>query len=113
MLPRLRFDPLVSRNHQQHQINSAHAREHVAHKTLVPGDVDKAQPQGFAVWSRQIEVSEAKVNGDPASLLFFQSVSINSGQSLDQCSFTVIDVPCRAHDDGFHLAGYYRKLLHH
>ena len=45
MLARLRLDRFIRCNHQQHQIDPAHARQHVAHKALVPGNVDKAQPQ--------------------------------------------------------------------
>ena len=110
VLPRLRLDRLIRRNHQQHQINATHACQHVAHKALVPGNIDKAQPQSLSarrlvIRGGQVHVREAKVNGDASPLLFLQSVSINPGQSLHQRGFTVVDVPSRSYNDGFHLAG--------
>ena len=103
MLPRLRLDRLVGRNHQQHQVDAAHSGEHVADEALVSRNVDKAQAQSLAVRGRQIRVREAEVNGDAAPLLFLQSVGIDSGQRLHQRGFAVVDVPRRAYNDGFHL----------
>ncbi len=107
MLARLRLDPLIRRNHQQHKINSSHAGQHVPHEALVPGYIDKAKPEPLAIRrliirGRQVHVREAEINGDAAPLLFLQPVGINSGERLHQCRLAVIDVASRAYDDGFH-----------
>ena len=41
---------------------------------------------------RKFQVSKTQVDGDPATLLLFQPVGIDAGQSVNQCSFSVVDV---------------------
>ena len=102
MLPRLRLDRLVGRDDQQHQIDAADSRQHVAHKALVAGDVHEAQVQRLAVRTHQVEVRKAEVDRDAAPLLFLQPVGIDSGQRLHQGRLPVIDMARRAYDDRFH-----------
>ena len=105
VLPRLRFDRFIRRNHQQHQINPAYPGQHIANETLVPGNIDKAQPQRLSARRKQIHVGEAKVNGDAPPLLFLKPVSVDPGQRLHQRRLAVVDVSRRSYDDEFHLAG--------
>ena len=59
---RLRHHPVVGRHHQQCVIDAAHTGQHVAHKALVTGDIDKADQ--LAIGQRQI--SEAQINRNAA-----------------------------------------------
>ena len=105
MLPRLRLDRLIRRNHQQHQVDPAHAGQHIADETLVPGNVDKTQAQNLALRRRQVHVREAKVDRDASPLLLLQPVGVDPGERLHQRCLPVVDVSRRSYDDRFHLAG--------
>jgi len=102
MFASLRLDGFIGRDYEKNEINAADTSEHVAYETLVAGDVDEAQAQGFAAGGSQLEMCEADVDGDAAALLFFQAVGIDAGEGLDQRGFAVIDVARGADDDGFH-----------
>ena len=52
VLASLRLDGFIGGNHQQDQVNSAHAGQHVAHEALVAGNVHETQAQGVAVAER-------------------------------------------------------------
>ena len=106
MLAGLRLDGFVGCDHQQHQIDSTDPRQHVAHEALVPGNVDEPEPDGVAAGKRQFQVRETDVNGDATALFFFQSISIDPGESFHQCGFSVIDVSRGADDDGLHSGQY-------
>ena len=43
MLARLRLDGFVGGDHHQHQVDAAHAGQHVAHKALMAGNVDETE----------------------------------------------------------------------
>ena len=45
MLARLRLDGFVGGDHEQHQVDAAHAGQHVLDEALVAGDIDEAEPQ--------------------------------------------------------------------
>ena len=92
----------VGSDDQQHQVNAADARQHVAYEAFVTRDIHKAEAQRLAVGSMQLKVSEANVDGDAAALFFFQAVGVNPGKSLDQRGLAMIDVACGAYDDGLH-----------
>src|ERR1019366_2492852 len=70
VLAGLGLDGFVSRHHQQHQVDAANSGQHIAHKTLVPGDIDQANADRLATWTLQVEVGETEVDGDAAALLF-------------------------------------------
>ena len=95
MLPGLRHHPLVGRDHQNHQVDSAHARQHVAHEALVARHVD--QSHGRRVADRQL--GKAQVDRDPAQALLFQPIGVDSGQGADQLGLAVVDVAGRSGDD--------------
>ena len=98
VLARLRLDGFVRRDDEQHQIDAAHAGQHVFDETLVTRHVHEAQPQG----GRQLQVRETDIDGDAAALLLFQPVRVDAGERLDQRGLAVIDVAGRAHDDVLH-----------
>ena len=75
MLTRLRLNTFISRHDQHDCSNSASACEHVLHKTLVTGDVDKANADSIG----KVKVSEAKVNGDATAFLLGQTIGIGPG----------------------------------
>jgi hypothetical protein len=50
-------------------------------------------------------VRESEIDGNSATFFFLEPVSVDPGQSLYESSFTVIDMPRRAYNDRFHLAG--------
>src|SRR5208283_6221061 len=99
----LRLDAFIGGDDQQHQVDPAHARQHVAHETLVAGDIDKAHANPAAIGSGEFEVGKADVNGDAAPLFLFEAVGINAGQAFDERSLAVIDVSGGTDDEGFHL----------
>ena len=43
MLARLRHDPVVGRDDQQHEVDAGGAGQHVVHEALVAGHVDEAE----------------------------------------------------------------------
>src|SRR6202034_1916025 len=69
----LRLDRFVGSDDKQNQINPAHAGEHIANEFFMTGNVNKSE-------SNAIEIQEGKpeVNGDAATLFFFQPVRIGS-----------------------------------
>ena len=104
MFASLRLDAFIGGYDQQHQVDAAHARQHVAHEALVAGDVDEAYANAAAVGGGEFEVSETDIDRNAAPLFFFQAVGINAGQRFDERGFSVIDMPGGADDDGFHSA---------
>src|ERR1017187_7369307 len=106
VLARLRFDAFVRGNYQHHEVDATHSCQHVAHKTLVAGHIDKTETQDFAVWRGQFEVGKSDVDGDAAALFFFQAIGVNAGQGLYQRSFPVVDMAGGTYDDGFHREQY-------
>ncbi len=105
VLAGLRLDGFVGGDHQQHQVDAAHASQHVAHEALVPGNIHEAQAQRLAAGSGKLKVGEADVDGDAAALFLRQAVGVDAGQRLDQRGFSVVDMPGGADDDGFHQDG--------
>ena len=102
----LRLDRFVGRDHQQHQIDPAHSRQHVAHEALVPGHIDEPEPQSVAAGHGQFKIGKADVDGDAAPLFFLKPVGVNAGERLDQRGLAVVDVAGGADDDGLHLEQY-------
>src|SRR5260370_5061218 len=106
VLASLRLDGFIGGHDQEHQVHAAHAGQHVAHKTLMIGNLNDAQAQHLASYCRRVELqmSKAQIDGDPAPRFFFQTVSVDPSQSFHQRGLAVIDVSGRADDDGFHAA---------
>src|SRR5579884_1595335 len=104
MLAGLRLDGLVSGDDEQHHVDAAYARQHVAHEALVAGDIDKAETELFAAGARQLKVCEADINRDTAAFFFFEPVGVNTGERFYQRGFSMIDVSCSTDDDRLHGA---------
>ena len=79
MFSRLWLDRFVSRNHQQHEIETAGPRQHVAHKSFMPRHVDKTDAHVI-----QLEKREADIQSNASAFLFLQAVRMGAGESLDQ-----------------------------
>src|SRR5712691_8927658 len=94
MFAGLRLDGFVRGNDEQHEVYPARSRQHVAHEAFVSGDVNKTD-------SNTIFFQECKpqVDGDPASLFFFEAVRVRSGQGFDQGGLAVVNVPGGSDDD--------------
>ena len=98
MLAGLRLDGFVGGDHEEHQVDAAHAGQHVLDEALMPGDVDEAQAQR----GRQLQMRETEVDGDAAALFFFQAVGIDAGERFHQRGLAVIDMAGGADDNIFH-----------
>src|SRR5208337_3035271 len=98
----LRLDGLVGRDYQQHQVDAADSRQHVAHEAFVAGNVHETNADRFARRAVEIEVGKADVDGDAAPLFLLQAVGIGAGESANQRALAVVNVACRANDDGLH-----------
>jgi len=103
VLAGLRLDGLIGGDDQQHKIDSADSGQHVAYEALVAGDVDESDLERTAIGHRQGHVGKTQIDSDAAPLLFLQPVRVDPRKSLDQRGFTVIDVPSRADNEGFHV----------
>ena len=88
MLTGLRHDRLVGGDHQEGEVDTAYASEHVADETLVAGDVDDA---GLLA-AGQGEPCEAEVYGEAALLLLDKAVRVDTGHGLNEGRLTMVDV---------------------
>ena len=102
MFAGLRLDGGICRDDQQHQVDAAYSGQHVADKTLMPGDIDKAQLEQGTVRRSQLQVRESEVNRDAAALLFFQPVGVDAGQGANQGRLAVVNMPRSTDDHRFH-----------
>ena len=89
VLASLRHDSVVGSHDQEREIDSGDACEHIAHESLVTGHVDEADeaPAG------QCQSGKAEVDGHSAFALFREVRCVRSGQRLDDCRLSVIDMP--------------------
>src|SRR5579871_833556 len=109
MLAGLRLDGFVGGDDHQHQVHTAHAGKHVAHKAFMARNVDKSESYLFSARRSEFKVGEAKINGDAAALLFFQTIGIDAGQGFDQRGLAMVDVSGGADDDGFHWDFFFKE----
>ncbi len=94
MLARLRHHARVRCDDEKNQIDSARARKHIFNKFFVSRNVNK--PDSHIT---QIKFGKADVNRNAAQFLFGKTVGVNAGQSLDERSFSVVNMSCRANYD--------------
>src|SRR5581483_3520 len=102
VLPGLWLDRFVSGNHEQHEINSANSRQHVAHEPLMSGNIDETDLDTLAGGVDQVHVCKTQIYGDPAALFLLQAVGIDARKSLYQRGFTVVDMSRSPDNDRFH-----------
>src|ERR1700681_927021 len=97
MLQRLWHHAVVSRDHQQREIDPTSPSDHGVHQPLVAGAVDI--PQHGAVIEPRVRVTE--FDGDAARLFFRLAIGIDASQRAYQRGLAVIDVPGGADDHGW------------
>ncbi len=91
---------IVSRHDDQRQVNTRRAGYHRAHETLVPRNIDHAEIEiAQTIGITQPKLSEPKLDGHPAALLFGQTIGVRPGQRLDQRSLAMIDMPGSTEDE--------------
>lgn len=93
MLARLRHDRVIGGYDQQGGIHTRGAGDHVVDETFVTGDVDQGEAAAIGV-----EMREAELDRDAASLLLREAVDGGAGQRLHQRRLAVIDMPGKADD---------------
>src|SRR6266508_2564424 len=89
VLVRLRPRALVRVHDEQEEVDAGCAGDHVAHETLVSGDVDQRQSPPV----RQIERRVAQVDRDAALLLLRQPVGVLARERAHEPRLAVVDVP--------------------
>ena len=94
MLPRLRHDPFVQRDHEQNRVDGTDAREHVPDEVLMPGDVDDAHLAAVG----KAEPRESEIDRHAALALFTEPVRVDAGQRFDERRLAMIDM-ARGRDD--------------
>ena len=90
----LRLDRLIGRDHQHNQIDARRASQHVFHKALVTRNIDETKVN--AVF---FEEGEPEIDGDAASLFFFEAIGVGASESFDERRLAVIDMTGRADDN--------------
>src|SRR5450759_2106190 len=95
MLPRLRHDALISRDHQHHRVEPMRAGQHVADEAGVPRDIDNADLEA----ARKTQVRKSEVDGHAASLLFGEAVWVDPGEGGDQGRLAMVDMPGGTDDE--------------
>ena len=97
MLARLRHHAFVSGDDQHYKVDAARAGEHVFHKALVAGYVNKTK-----MHVADSHLGESEIDGYTATFFFGQTIGVDARQSFYQSRLAMIDMPGRA-DDYFHL----------
>ncbi|MBK8232723.1 MAG: hypothetical protein IPK72_19605 [Candidatus Eisenbacteria bacterium] len=92
----LGHDPLVGRDDEEDEVDPAGPGEHVADELLVARDVDHPTLPAGGKFDR----GEAKLDRDPALLLFLEAVGVDPRQHLDEEGLAVVDVSGGAEDRG-------------
>ena len=97
MLARLGFDGFIGGNHKKNQIDSTRAGKHVADEPLVPGHIHESDAH-----VAEIEKREAKINRDPAALLFLEAIRMRARERGHERRLAVINMPGCSDDDVLH-----------
>src|SRR5262245_44976895 len=95
VLAGLRLDRLVGRDHEQHDVDTTDAGQHVLDEALVARDVHEADAQRGG----ELQMGEPEIDGDTAALLLFEAVGVDAGEGFDQRRFAVVDMAGGAYDD--------------
>ena len=94
MLERLRHDSFAGVHDQQQKFHPGRARQHIVQEALVPRHVYDAA-LGAVV---ETQMGEAKIERHASRSLLLPAIGIRSGQRLDECRFSVIDMSRRSDD---------------
>src|SRR5713101_1225980 len=101
VLAGLRLDRFIGGDHQQHQIHTTGACQHVADEEFVPGYIDKSEAHSVF-----FEEGKAKINSDSPALFFLEPVRMRSRERLDERRLAVVNVPGRANDHALACASH-------
>ena len=101
MLPSLRHDAFIRRNHEQGGIDSAHPGQHILNKITMAWDIHESQASS----TRQRSPGEAEVDGHLTFFFFAQPIRIDPRQGLHQSRLSVIYMTCRSN--------YAHRLISH
>ncbi len=103
MFPGLGHDAIICGDREQNEVEAGGAGQHVLHEMLVSRYVDDSReaPAG------QLEFSESQVDGDAPLFLFLEPVRVDTGQSLNELGFAVIDMPGRPYYEVAHAGVSY------
>ena len=85
MFPGLRHHTVVSGHHQQGELATGDAGNHVVDEAVVAGNVHEADAAAL-----DVGVGEAEVDGQAAALFFFQTIRIDTGERADDRSLAVV-----------------------
>jgi ceramide glucosyltransferase len=107
VLAGLRLDGFIGGDDEEYEIDAADTREHVFHEALMARNIDEAETEG---WS-ELEVGEAKIDGDAAALFFLEAVGVDAGERFHQRGLAVVDVACGSDDDVLHATCYSVDVL--
>ena len=88
VLAGLRHHAFVGCDHEQHEVDAAHARQHVLDEALVPRHVHDAGVHAAGGQER----GEAEIDRDAAPLLLGEAVGVNARQPSHERGLAVIDV---------------------
>ena len=88
MLFRLGHDAFVGRDHEQRDVDTCRACEHVPHEAFVPGHVHHARADRVP----QRKGCEPEIDGDASPLLLLPAVGIDPGEGLHEGRLPVVDV---------------------
>src|SRR5262245_16706812 len=94
MFSGLRHDAFVGGDDEHGEVDAPDARQHVLDEALVTRDVDDLDRESV----RLFEKRKAEIDRDAASLLFGQTVGVDTGQGFDERGFAVVDVSRGADD---------------
>ena len=100
----LRLDGLVRGDNKKDEVNATHTGEHIFNKPLVSGHVYKTEAY---VWL-EIQMRKPEIDGDTATLLFFEPVRVDASQGTHQRGFPVVDMAGRPHYDISHADDSHR-----
>src|SRR5438309_1848838 len=100
MFLRLRHDALAGGDHKHRQIDSTRPGKHVAHKLLMPGNVDDVQCKTRSRRRLEITSRETEIDRDAAPLLLRQPICIDAGERSNQRSLAMVDMAGSAKHDG-------------
>ncbi len=94
MFEGLRARSIIGGDDQQYPVYRQHTGQHVGQKTLMAGNIDKAELGAVG----QGSIGEAQIDGQPTPLLLGQAVGIDPGQRADQRGLAMIDMTGRCQD---------------
>src|SRR5207245_7445182 len=108
VLARLRQDPLVQGDDEEHRVDRADSGEHVADEVLMAGDVDDADVRAAG----RTEPREPEVDGHAPLALLAQAIGVDASERGDEGRLPVVHVAGGADDPDRPLGGHSAGTVH-